>query len=157
MDFDKHPLDETRRQFLGRMATGAGSLALASLLHASGANASIGGTLPSLHTAPRVKRVIHLCMAGGPSHLESFDYKPKLAKMDGEPMPASVTQGQPIAQLQGQRTEMLWARSTRFRSTANRNKRFRRCSRTSAASLTTSASSARCTRSRSTTIPLTRS
>jgi len=42
-------------------------------------------------------------MAGGPSHLESFDYKPKLAEMDGKPMPESFTRGQPIAQLQGQR------------------------------------------------------
>ena len=41
-------------------------------------------------------------MAGGPSHLETFDYKPKLAAMDGQPMPDSFTKGQPIAQLQGQ-------------------------------------------------------
>src|SRR5690606_10480313 len=51
----------------------------------------------------RAKRVIFLCMAGGPSHLETFDYKPTLAKMHGEPMPASITAGQPIAQLQGQK------------------------------------------------------
>jgi hypothetical protein len=49
----------------------------------------------------RAKRVIHLCMAGGPSHLETFDPKPALAKLDGKPMPESLTQGQPIAQLQG--------------------------------------------------------
>ena len=41
-------------------------------------------------------------MAGGPSHLETFDSKPKLAKMDGQPMPESLTKGQQIAQLQGQ-------------------------------------------------------
>ena len=41
-------------------------------------------------------------MAGGPSHLETFDYKPKLAEMHGKPMPESFTKGQPIAQLQGQ-------------------------------------------------------
>jgi hypothetical protein len=40
-------------------------------------------------------------MAGGPSHLESFDYKPRLAQMNGQPMPESYTRGQPIAQLQG--------------------------------------------------------
>jgi hypothetical protein len=40
-------------------------------------------------------------MAGGPSHLESLDYKPKLAEMHGQPMPESFTKGQPIAQLQG--------------------------------------------------------
>jgi Protein of unknown function (DUF1501) len=53
--------------------------------------------------APRVKRVIHLCMAGGMSHLESFDPKPQLAAMRGKPMPASFTSGQPIAQLQGKK------------------------------------------------------
>jgi hypothetical protein len=40
-------------------------------------------------------------MAGGPSHLETLDYKPKLAQMHGQPMPESYTKGQPIAQLQG--------------------------------------------------------
>ncbi|MCA9210642.1 MAG: DUF1501 domain-containing protein, partial [Planctomycetales bacterium] len=51
--------------------------------------------------------VIFLCMAGGPSHLETFDYKPKLAEMDGQPMPESFTAGQPIAQLQGQTLKCL--------------------------------------------------
>ncbi len=50
----------------------------------------------------RARRVIFLCMAGGPSHLETLDYKPKLAEMHGQPMPDSFTAGQPIAQLQGQ-------------------------------------------------------
>jgi hypothetical protein len=40
-------------------------------------------------------------MAGGPSHLETFDPKPKLAEMDGKPMPESFTKGQQLAQLQG--------------------------------------------------------
>ena len=51
---------------------------------------------------PRVKRVIFLCMAGGPSHLETFDEKPELAKRHGQPMPVSFTAGQPIAQLREQ-------------------------------------------------------
>ena len=50
---------------------------------------------------PKAKRVIFLYQAGGPSHLETFDYKPKLAKMHGKPMPESFTKGQQIAQLQG--------------------------------------------------------
>jgi hypothetical protein len=45
--------------------------------------------------------VIHLYMAGGASHLETFDYRPKLGEMHGQPMPESFTKGQPIAQLQG--------------------------------------------------------
>ena len=54
-----------------------------------------------LHFPAKAKRVIFLCQAGGPSHLETLDYKPKLAEMDGKPMPESYTKGQPIAQLQG--------------------------------------------------------
>src|SRR5262249_37668191 len=53
------------------------------------------------HFKPRIKRVIYLYMAGGPSHLETMDYKPKLGEMNGKPMPESFTKGQPIAQLQG--------------------------------------------------------
>jgi len=80
----------TRRAFLSRTGSGFGSMALASLLAPR-----------LLRAAPRAKRVIHLYQAGGPSHLELFDYKPKLAAMHGEPMPESATKGQPIAQLQG--------------------------------------------------------
>jgi hypothetical protein len=57
---------------------------------------------PYLTHAPKAKRVIHLCMAGGPSHLETFDPKPVLEENHGKPMPESLTAGQPIAQLQGQ-------------------------------------------------------
>ncbi|HIF35058.1 MAG TPA: DUF1501 domain-containing protein [Planctomycetes bacterium] len=61
------------------------------------------GTVNPLHFAAKAKRVIFLCMAGGPSHLETFDNKPKLAELAGKPMPDSYTIGQPIAQLQGQK------------------------------------------------------
>ena len=54
-----------------------------------------------LHHPAKAKRVIFLYQAGGPSHLETFDYKPKLAAMHGKPMPESFTKGQQIAQLQG--------------------------------------------------------
>jgi hypothetical protein len=98
-----------RRTFLRGGSVGLGTLALASLLgrdlpggQSKKAAAAATG-LPGLpHFAPQAKRVIFLCMAGGPSHLETFDYKPKLAEMDGQPMPESFTRGQPIAQLQGQ-------------------------------------------------------
>ncbi len=59
------------------------------------------GAVKKLHAPQKAKRVIFLCMAGGSSHLETFDNKPKLADMDGKPMPDSYTKGQPIAQLQG--------------------------------------------------------
>ena len=62
--------------------------------------ASLGAINP-LPFAPKAKRVIYLYQAGGPSHLETFDYKPKLAEMHGKAMPESFTKGQQIAQLQG--------------------------------------------------------
>jgi hypothetical protein len=55
--------------------------------------------------------VIFLCLAGGPSHLETFDPKPKLTELDGQEMPESVTAGQPIAQLQGKKLICLGART----------------------------------------------
>jgi hypothetical protein len=108
--FEKFAQQETRRQFLGRTARGMGSIALASLLNPAALASTMSGgdkerwygiTNPP-HRIPKAKRIIHLYMAGGPSHLESFDYKPELAKLDGQAMPESFTKGQPIAQLQGQ-------------------------------------------------------
>jgi len=89
---------------LQQSGVGVGSAALASLLHGSESQQSrlINAGMADMPRLPaRVKRVIFLCMAGGPSHLETFDYKPKLAAMDGQPMPSSFTDGQPIAQLRG--------------------------------------------------------
>jgi hypothetical protein len=99
----------TRRAFLGRTGAGLGSLALGALLEprllqaaAPSAEGAAAGVVNPLHFRPKAKRVIHLYQAGGPSHLELFDNKPKLAAMNGSPMPESVTKGQPIAQLQNQ-------------------------------------------------------
>jgi Protein of unknown function (DUF1501) len=97
-----HP--QTRRVFLGKTTQGLGAVALASLAGPSlmqGAPAS--GVLGTLPLPQKAKRVIWLSMAGGPSHLETFDPKPKLAEMDGQPMPESFTKGQQLAQLQGQK------------------------------------------------------
>jgi hypothetical protein len=100
-----------RRAFLSGTSVGLGATALSLLLgkdgyRADAAESEFGATyrgLPGLpHHAAQAKRVIFLYMAGGPSHLETFDYKPILAEMHGKPMPASYTAGQPIAQLQGQ-------------------------------------------------------
>jgi hypothetical protein len=87
-------LHVNRRTFLNHGLAGLGSTALSRLL------ASESGLHLSGHT-PRIKRVIHLCMAGGPSHLETWDPKPKLAELHGKPMPESFTKGQQLAQLQG--------------------------------------------------------
>ncbi|MCA9179045.1 MAG: DUF1501 domain-containing protein [Planctomycetales bacterium] len=93
-----------RRAFLNTTGVGVGAAALQSLLATSARGSDV--ERPP-HFPAKAKRVIFLCMAGGPSHLETFDYKPKLAEMDGKPMPASFTEGQPIAQLQGQELKCL--------------------------------------------------
>src|SRR5919202_5550811 len=92
----------TRRQFFGRTAYGIGTAALASLLNerlfAADADASLktGGVLPALHFAPKAKRVIYLFMSGGPSHIDLFDYKPKLREYHGKELPGSVRMGQRV-------------------------------------------------------------
>ncbi|MCH8922778.1 MAG: DUF1501 domain-containing protein [Planctomycetes bacterium] len=103
-------LSANRRTFLGRSAAGIGAAALATLLgqdRALAAPTKPGGVVNPLHHAAKVKRIIFLCQAGGPSHLETFDHKPKLAEMNGKPMPTSYTKGQPIAQLQGKKLNCL--------------------------------------------------
>ncbi len=95
-----------RRAFLKRSAMGLGTVALGSLLDprllaAPARPGGGGGIVSPLHHPARAKRVIWMTMAGGPSHLETFDYKPVLAKMDGKAMPESMTKGQQLAQLQG--------------------------------------------------------
>ncbi|MBN8417909.1 MAG: DUF1501 domain-containing protein [Verrucomicrobia bacterium] len=94
---------QTRRAFLGRTSQGLGSVALASLLPPQLLKAASRGVLGTLPLPQKARRVIWLTMAGGPSQLELFDHKPKLAEMDGKPMPESFTKGQQLAQLQGQK------------------------------------------------------
>jgi hypothetical protein len=66
-----------------------------------------GGSITSLPFAPKAKRVIWLYMAGGMSHIDTFDNKPKLAQLNGQAMPDSVTNGKQIAQLQGAKLTCL--------------------------------------------------
>src|SRR5262245_3337641 len=104
-----------RRTFLNA-ATGLGPVALSMMLGDARAaappvkKAGLPGLQGLPHFRPKVKRVIFLYMSGGPSHLETFDYKPKLAQMEGKPMPESFTKGQPIAQLQGAKLTCLGPR-----------------------------------------------
>jgi hypothetical protein len=95
-------LDGLRRHFFSRCSVGVGYAALASMLEREsvrGANASDENPLQpkNPHFAARAKSVIYLFMAGGPSQLELFDYKPKLAEMNGQPIPESFTAGKRFA------------------------------------------------------------
>src|SRR5688572_23195524 len=102
MNSDRNIQETCRRAFLRQGLSGLGMVALNSLLRAADAPKKTPlGVVDPLHHPAKAKRVIFLYQAGGPSHLETFDYKPKLAEMHSKPMPDSFTKGQQIAQLQG--------------------------------------------------------
>ena len=85
---------QTRRAFFGRAAGGFGALALGCLLREQGL------ARPARpHFAPRAKRVISLFMSGGPSHVDTFDPKPLLTKLDGQPMPADIIRNHEFAMI----------------------------------------------------------
>ena len=83
---------ESRRRFLNRTAMGLGATVLGSLF--SGKDAVAGSSVP--HFPPRAKRVIFLFMAGAPSQLDLFDYKPNLAEKFREPLPPEIRDGQRV-------------------------------------------------------------
>jgi hypothetical protein len=92
----------TRRHFFSRCGMGLGSIALASLLNdtlfAADAPKLVNPLAPKApHFKPRAKNVIFLFMAGGPSQLELFDYKPKLVELNGQPIPQSFIEGKRFA------------------------------------------------------------
>src|SRR5262245_15669447 len=92
----RDPLAVSRRWFLRDCGVGLGAIALADILKRQG-YAVESPTDPiapkSSHHAPKAKRVIYLFMAGAPSHLELFDYKPSLAKYDGQLPPPKLIEG----------------------------------------------------------------
>src|ERR1700747_1325645 len=98
--------DVTRRWFLKECAVSLGTIALHTLFqdHAVAARGSGSSTSPGEplaprppHFRPRAKNVIFLFMAGGPSHLELFDYKSRLQALDGQPIPDEFIKGQRFA------------------------------------------------------------
>ena len=96
-----NPLLETRRQFLLRTGNGIGAAALSTMLNPSLIGSAMGegmqqyGGLPSIpHFPGKAKRVIYMFMAGGPSHIDLFDYKPIQRKLHGTELPDSVRQDQ---------------------------------------------------------------
>ncbi|HTM48979.1 MAG TPA: DUF1501 domain-containing protein [Bryobacteraceae bacterium] len=86
---NRNPKQVARRWFLQQCGVGLGSMALSQLLGAS--ENPLAPRQP--HFAPKAKNVIFLFMAGAPSHLEIFDYKPQLAKFDGTLPPADLLKG----------------------------------------------------------------
>ena len=88
----KKGLEVSRRWFINQCGVGLGALSLTHLLAEMGyAGQSENPLAPKKpHFAPRAKNVIFLFMAGAPSHLELFDYKPQLAKFDGSLPPPDL-------------------------------------------------------------------
>ena len=95
-----NPVDETmqtmtRRHFFGGSALGLGAAALASLLPSRSAAGTPSGGLPGLpHFAPKAKRAIYLFMNGGPSQMDTWDYKPKMNELFDKDLPDSIRKGQ---------------------------------------------------------------
>src|SRR5881398_518383 len=104
----------SRRAFLARSTTGLGAVALASLLNeklfgAATPSAALqsNGALKGLHFAPKAKRVIYLFMSGAPSHIDLFDYKPKLKELTNTELPASIRMGQRITGMTSGQKQLL--------------------------------------------------
>ncbi|MBL9172700.1 MAG: DUF1501 domain-containing protein [Verrucomicrobiales bacterium] len=101
----------TRRQFLGRGGTGLGLAALAGLLEGDGAraaspaSASAPGGMPRLpglpHHAPKARRIIYLFQNGAPTHVDLFDYKPRLRELHGKPVPVEYVAGKRFSTMTG--------------------------------------------------------
>jgi len=96
---------QTRRQLFGRTALGLGTAAMAGLFDGSMTLAAAPDSQPSgdrakfsggLHHPAKAKRVIYLFMSGGPSHLDLWDYKPKLVDKFNEQLPDEVRSGQRV-------------------------------------------------------------
>jgi hypothetical protein len=117
----------TRRALLGKTATGVGTAALAYLFRsefATAAAATTSGTagvqpangLPGLpHFAPKAKRVIYMFQNGAPSHVDLFDYKPKLKEWHGKEIPESVQQGKRLSTMtSGQKAKPVLSEITNF-------------------------------------------
>jgi len=112
----------SRRQFLNRFGLGLGGIALADLLNPLPAAAkriagqrpptsSDRGILGGPHFPAKAKRVIYLFMAGGPSQLETFDYKPLLNERNGQELPESVRMGQRLTGMSGNQASLPLAGS----------------------------------------------
>ena len=107
----------SRRDVLNRFGMGLGGMALANLINPSSLRLSaqarqdrgvLGG---QFHVPPKAKRVIYLFMAGGPSQMETFDYKPALNQRNGEQLPDSIRQGQRLTGMSGNQASLPLAGS----------------------------------------------
>lgn len=99
------PIGMSRREALGRFGHGLGAMALATLLNPEQAKSTPLSNIAPHHT-PRAKRVIFLFQSGGPSQIESYDYKPVLNQRHGEELPESVRMGQRLTGMSGHQASL---------------------------------------------------
>ncbi len=98
MSFNSWALrDQTRRHFFENCGIGAGAIGLASLMQSERSVRADSSALGKTHHQPKAKNVIYLFMAGGPSQLELFDFKPKLQELEGNVIPESYVDGKQFA------------------------------------------------------------
>ena len=102
-EIEKYISNQSRRQFLNRAGMGLGATVMSSLFPTNG-NAALS-TVP--HFAPKAKRVIFLFMAGAPSQLDLFDYKPDLHKKFKQPLPDDVRDGQRVTAMTTNATKLI--------------------------------------------------
>ncbi len=101
----------TRRHFFGRTSLGLGTAAIAGLLPSMVSGDDNVRSVPTLHHAPRAKRIVYLFMSGGPSQIETLDYKPQLRIDNGKELPASVRMGQRLTAMSGNQASLPLAGS----------------------------------------------
>ncbi|MBO6574457.1 MAG: DUF1501 domain-containing protein [Rhodothermales bacterium] len=113
-----HPLEDlkflsTRRHFLSRASMGVGAMALAKLLGLPTTVSASPRMADPLgpHFVPKARRVIYLFQSGGPSHLELFDYKPRLRELNGQELPDSVRRGQRLTGMSAHQSSLPMAGS----------------------------------------------
>ncbi|MGF1580258.1 MAG: DUF1501 domain-containing protein [Gemmataceae bacterium] len=120
----QHHRHITRRQLFGQTAYGLGTAALASMLGQDGfateqsntTNQRVGGLSNLPHFAPKAKRVIYLFQNGAPTHVDLFDYKPRLQQQHGQPVPQEYLEGRRFSTMTGNpRGKLLLAPVEPFR------------------------------------------
>jgi len=97
---------QNRRQFIGQAGIGLGAAAASSFNMAQAASAKVPR---GCHHPPKAKRVIFLFMAGAPSQLDLFDYKPDLEKLHGQPLPKEISKGQRVTTMTRGKKQVICA------------------------------------------------
>ena len=100
---------QSRRQFLNRSGMGLGAAVMGSMFPSSGSAATNGNDSPAIapHFPAKAKRVIFMFMAGAPSQLDLFDYKPELYKQFKEPLPDEIRDGQRVTAMTKNATKLI--------------------------------------------------